>query len=88
MAAFIFTATFLVVGAVLVAALFVYAFFAPRRSRRTQAEVDERLEGGKDAAAAAPRPVDDLLEKPLDASENAADTAAEAGRKSRFRISS
>ncbi len=71
---------------VLAVALFVFAFLAPRRSRGLQRDVDHKLEEGKDTAKQTPNPMDDLVEKPLDLTERAADASADAGRESRSRL--
>ena len=71
---------------VLAVALFVFAFLAPRRSRGVQSDVDRKLGEGKDAAERTPTPVEDVLEKPLDLTERAADASADAGRESRSRL--
>ena len=67
--------------------LFAIGIVAPRRSVRAQSWVEALLERMKGIALRkAPDPVERLVEKPLDKSQEATDKSAKAGRRARFRL--
>lgn len=64
-------------------ALVALGFFAPRLSRRFQGRMDRDADRAESKAESEPKPVQGMVERPLEWSRRAADKATSAGRKGR-----
>ena len=67
--------------------LFVTSVVAPRKSKRLQGWIDERLEGGQEKGDRSGGRIGNWTAKTLDLTQRAADKASRAGRRLRDRLS-